>query len=439
MEVPVTQQAPAAFGSEDISQSLHSGPGTVRLKKRQLLPMFVAQFTLYLAWIAPLGYSLAVRIAQVDPNGRDNVLAFALSMPGILVLFVAPLLGVLSDRTRSRLGRRRPWLLAGTIVGAGGAVVLGLGATVPMVIVGWTISFVGYTMVAAMIVTHLGDTLPEVQRGKVMGINGAMTQIAPVVGTALAASTASMPAAMFLIPGALAFIGGIIFFSVMKDKRLAVTPPAVNVKALLSGYWFNPRRYPNLGWVVLSRAMVFLALSFFGLYTVYLLSSRLGLDAAQVGALSAAVGLGGVVTAILGAVGSGWLSDKLGRRKPFLIVSALLLASAMVLIATMNSIPQYVVAALLSSFAIGVYGAVDQATGLDVMPREGENGRYLAIFSLGNQVPQAFGPLLAAVVLSLFGGEYGWVYIAAGAFAVLGALAIIPIRLGNTMPAKENA
>jgi MFS family permease len=429
LEIPAGQPATLEFGSEQLSGAAVPPQATVKMSKRQLVAVFFAYFTLYLAWIAPLGYSLAVRIAQIDPANRNTILAIGLSVPSFLAVVIVPLVGVLSDRTRSRLGRRRPWMLAGTVLGVLGAVLLGLGTSVPVVLIGWTVSFAGYSVVAAMIITHLGDRLPEIQRGKVMGGLGALSQIGPVIGVAVAAAASSSPALMFIFPGVLAAVGGLIFIAVMKDDQVTGALPAFNLPRLLRGFWFNPRKHPNLGWVILSRALIFLALSFFGLYTVYLLGERLGLDAAAIGALSATIGLGGVVTAILGAVGSGWLSDKLGYRKPFLVISGLLLGAAMLLVATMTNVGQYAVAALLSSFAIGVYGAVDQATGLDVMPREGENGRYLAIFGLGNQVPQSFGPLLAALVLAIVGGDYGWVYVAAGAFAVLGAIAILPLRL----------
>jgi MFS family permease len=86
----------------------------------------------------------------------------------------------------------------------------------------------------------------------------------------------------------------------------------------------------------------------------------------------------------------------------------------------------------MSSLGIGIYGAVDQALALDTLPsEENENGRYLAIFGLANAVPQAFGPFLAALVLSLAGGDYTWVYFVAAGAAVLGALAIIPISVGR--------
>ncbi|MBB6405125.1 MFS transporter [Arthrobacter sp. AZCC_0090] len=430
-EVPTGQPVILAAGAAEISESL-AEPKLARMTVRQLLPIFITTFTLFVAFIAPISYSLAVRIAQIDPAVKDAMLPLAIGIPGLVVVLFNPLVGMLSDRTKSRFGRRRPWMLAGSVVSIVGAVFVGVAPSVTAIIVGWCIAFVGYSVSASMITAYFGDRLPESQRGKVMGINGALTNIAPIFGFALAAAFTTMPVAMFLVPGGLAFLGGLLFVVLAKDQKFTGPAREFDVKALLRGFYFNPRKYPNLGWVWLSRAFVFVALSFLSLYTVYLLSARLGMSAAEIGALSATLGLGGVVCGIVGAVGSGWLSDKLRSRKPFLIVSALLLAVAMVLIATASSLPMYIVANLLSSLSIGVYGAVDQALALDVIPhQEDQNGRYLAIFGLGSAIPQAIGPFFAGIILAVFGGEYGWVYAIGGVFAVAGALAIIPISIGK--------
>jgi MFS family permease len=109
-----------------------------------------------------------------------------------------------------------------------------------------------------------------------------------------------------------------------------------------------------------------------------------------------------------------------------------MLAVSMILIATMTSLPMFVAAQVISSVAIGAYGAVDQAIALDVIPHaENQNGRYLAIFGLGSAVPQAIGPFFAGLVIAMAGGEYGWVYAAGAVFAVAGAAAIIPISIAK--------
>ncbi|WP_181433479.1 MFS transporter [Curtobacterium sp. MCPF17_031] len=403
-----------------------------RMPKRRILPALIAQLTLYIAFVAPSSYSLAVRIQDLAPESRDTALSLAIGIPCAIVILITPLVGVLSDRTRSAWGRRRPWLLAGIATGAAGSVIIAVVPSLGALIAGWTVAYIGYTITAIMILAFFGDQLPENQRGRVMGLNGSITYIGPIMGILVATQLHESPAAMFLVPGALALIGGLVFVLVMRDEVVTTPKVAVRMSEIFNGFWFNPRKYSNLGWVWLSKALVFLSLAFTSIYSVFLLTSRLGLDAAAVGGVVALTGVAGVATSIIGAIGSGWVSDKVGSRKPFLLVSALLIGVAALIVGTTGSIPQFVLGSILGSFAIGVYGAVDQAVQLDVLPQEeDQNGRFLSTLGLANQIPQAVGPFLAGAVVAIAVGNYTAVYIVAGVCAVLGAAAILPISLGR--------
>ncbi len=56
-----------------------------------------------MAAIVPMAYSLAVRLEELAP-GRPDLLGVLLGIGSAATLIVAPLTGVLSDRTRSRWG-----------------------------------------------------------------------------------------------------------------------------------------------------------------------------------------------------------------------------------------------------------------------------------------------------------------------------------------------
>ncbi|MBY4039164.1 MFS transporter [Rhodococcus fascians] len=418
----------AETGSEQIGAALRDSE-PAKLRFRQLGPLFLAQATLYVAFIAPSAFSLAIRLEQIAPEGKNTLLAIAVGLPALFAVLIGPVAGVLSDRTRSRMGRRRPWLLGGGAMGLIGTTGIGLASTPALIIAGWTVAFVGYTIVSIMILAYLADRLPESQRGRVAGINGAITQIAPIAGVSVAGSFVHAPVLMFAIPAAIAFFGGLVFVVLMKDPANPEARATLRTDELLQGFWFNPRKYPNLGWVWLSKALVFTALSFLQLYNVYLISSKLGLEATAVAALVASVGLLNVVAAIAGAIGSGYLSDKFSSRRPFLVVSATTLGVGLVTVGSISSVPQYVIGSLICSLSIGVYGSVDQALQLDVLPpEENQNGRYLSTLNLANQSTQAVGPFMAAGVLLLAGGDYSWVYYVAALFTVLGAVAIIPVK-----------
>ena len=432
-DVPLGTAAGLELGAEDIGAALSDADAPLtKVRRRYLVPLIAAYMALYVAWITPIGFSLAIRVQQIDPAGKDTALALAVGIPGIIVVFTSPLIGVLSDRTLSRFGRRRPWFFGGAVLGVVGSAMVGLAPSVAVVIIGWSIAYIGYSACGAMILTHLSDLLPEEQRGKVAGISGAVTQVGPIIGIVFAGIFVGVPLIMFLAPAGFAFVFAVIFVIVMKDRAITTRPGPVDVKELVRGFYFNPRKYSNLGWVWISRAFIFLALSFSTTYGVYLLGSRLGLEPAVIAGIVATAGGLSIIVAIAGALISGFLSDKLHSRKPFLVASAALLAIGMVVVAATQSTTQYIIGGLITSLAIGVYGAVDQAIQLDVLPHaEKQNGRYLGIIQLAHQVPQAVGPLIAGGLIALAAGNYTIVYIVGAVVSVLGALAILPISIGR--------
>jgi len=295
--------------------------------------------------------------------------------------------------------------------------------------VAWAIAFIGYTATGGMFVTHLGDRLPAEQQGKVAGFTGAVTQVAPIFGVAIAGSFAAMPLAMFVVPAAVAFVLGMIFVVVMKDEAATGPRERFDVKGLLRGFYFNPRRHPDFAWVWISRAMIFLALSFMQVYTVYLIADRLHLAPAAIAGLVSTIGLLGIVVAIAASILSGTLSDRLGTRKPFILGGAGLIAVGLVITGTVTSIPQLIIGSIISTLGVGAFGAIDQAIGLDTLPKDqGQNGRFVGIFNLANQLSQAIGPFLAGAIVALVAGNYTWVYITAAAFAVIGGLLILGVR-----------
>lgn len=425
---PVGLGAAAEIAGENAA-SLIEGPGETKLGKGYLAILVISYFALYIAWIAPIGFSLAIRVEQIDEASKDTALALAIGIPGILVLLTGPLVGILSDRTRVRFGRRRAWMLGGIVTGLVGSLLVGLAPTIPLLIAAWALAYVGYTAAGGMFLTHLGDRLPEQQRGKVAGFTGAVTQVAPIFGVALAGGFVAMPFVMFAAPAIVAFIIGLIFVFVMKDMPVATPKPPVNFRSVAEGFYFNPRRHPNFAWVWISRCLIFIALSFMTLYTVYLLSARLELDSAAIAGLVAIQGVLGIAVAVLGSIVSGTLSDRLKSRKPFIVVGALLLAAGLVITATLQSIPQFFIGGIVGILGVGIFSAIDQAIGLDALPTDqGQNGRFMGIFNLANQIAQGIGPFLAGGILLLAGGEYAWVYFVAAAVAVLGGLLILPVR-----------
>ena len=90
--------------------SPEAAPALPRVSARYIWLMVLAQFGVFTAFITPLGISLSVKVAQLAP-GHEEYLGYITGAGAATVVLTGPLLGVLSDRTRSRL----PLLFAGSV------------------------------------------------------------------------------------------------------------------------------------------------------------------------------------------------------------------------------------------------------------------------------------------------------------------------------------
>lgn len=156
-----------------------------KVGSRYITFMVLAQFGVFVAFITPIAISLAVRVGELAP-GHEEYLAYITGIGALAVMLTAPLFGTLSDRTRTRLGRRRPWMIGGMILGVVSLFVMALAPSILVLGVGWVLAQLGWGQVLVNLQTSTADRLPESQRGKVAGLAGFATQIGPVFGVVIA-------------------------------------------------------------------------------------------------------------------------------------------------------------------------------------------------------------------------------------------------------------
>jgi MFS family permease len=89
----------------------------------------------------------------------------------------------------------------------------------------------------------------------------------------------------------------------------------------------------------------------------------------------------------------------------------------------------FLVAMAAAGIGHGLYFAVDLALVTEVLPdRQRDAAKDLGILNITNALPQSVAPLLGPAILALGGGDYAWLFVAAGAIALAGSLAILPLR-----------
>ena len=97
--------------------------------------------------------------------------------------------------------------------------------------------------------------------------------------------------------------------------------------------------------------------------------------------------------------GSGWLSDKMGRRKPFVIGSALVMALALIIGGRAAGFNQFIVAWMVFAVGQAMYLTVDLALCAQVLPNEADTGKDMAVFGLALNLPTILVPAAAPAIL----------------------------------------
>ncbi|MCZ9880593.1 MFS transporter [Arthrobacter sp. B2a2-09] len=425
---PVT--AGTAAGPEDEAMPV-GHPQLMPLSWRHILFIVLANFGVSMAYIVPLTYSLALRIDQLAP-GHEEVLGYATGIASGIIVLTAPLFGVWSDRTRSRLGRRRPFMIGGAIVGFAALLVIAVAPNVVVVCAAWVFANLGWGSAISAIQNVQADRLPDSQRGKVSGLVGLASQIAPVLGVSIAYAMGRNILLIFVVPGLIG-IAFLLFFLISggeKDSRhLETRTEPITGRMLFGKYFFNARAYPDFAWNLLGRFVFFLGLYANTTFSTFFYAQRLNLPVGEVAGTVAIVGILGIIAASLGAIGAGFFSDKLRRRKLFTMFGAVLFAVGAVVEAFAHSFPSLVAGALLMNLAIAVFNAVDQAIVLTVLPNRTETGRYMAIVTFAQKIPSAIAPLVATLIITIgsVGGEknYTILYLMGGVLALIGGLIVL--------------
>nr|WP_275414682.1 MFS transporter [Actinoplanes durhamensis] len=202
------------------------------------------------------------------------MLSIVVAVGGLTSLAAFPLIGRLSDRSTSRLGRRRPFLLAAAVLIAAGSVL-----TLSCIVV-------STGSVAAMVATSaiVPDQFEPARRGTPSSMVGPGSPIGAVLGLFLAQLVQEHLAAMILLPAGVAVVALLLLTFVLKDRRLSPQErPAFVLRESLGTFWVNPRRYPSFGLAWASRLFIFFGVAAVNAYQAFYLIDVQHVDQATVG------------------------------------------------------------------------------------------------------------------------------------------------------------
>lgn len=403
-----------------------------RVGGRWTTRLALANLGLWMGYFGPLQVLLPVQAEQIDPAGKEAFLGIATAAGALVAVLVNPLVGALSDRTTGRFGRRRPWALAGALGGAAGLALLAGQTTLAGVALGWCVAQAGLNVLQAALTAVVPDQVPVTQRATVSGWISVPQSLGVVVGVLVVTVLVTGNASGYLVTAALVVVLALPFVLGTPDPPLAVADrPPFALGAFVRRFWLDPRRHPDFAWAFGTRFLVQLGNALATLYLLYYLRDQVRYEQIFPGG-RAEDGLLLVIllytaAAVVATVVGGVISDRSGRRKRSVVVSGLVTAVPGITLALWPTWPVVLASAVVLGIGFGAYMSVDQALVTQVLPAAADRGRDLGVINIANSAPQVLGPVIAAPLVSSFGG-YPVLYLTVAVVTVLGAVFVLRIR-----------
>ncbi|WAM12519.1 MFS transporter [Rhodococcus sp. JS3073] len=403
-------------------------PPTEKAPPKLVGSMALAQFGLSIALLTPVTASLTIKVQSLV--GTDNVIAVfgAVSSIGALAAFLAnPIFGRISDRTTGRFGRRRPWLLIGIVGLAVSELILALVPSIVGIAIAWFAAQAFANAAQAALMASIADQIPPQQRGRVSGLIGVMQQSSKLGAAYAAQFLVANMLLMFLIPAVIGIVFLLPFLLLLPDKPLLERPPSEGFRVVLKTFWLSPRRYPDFAYAWSSRFMITMALYLFMTYRLLYMQHELGLSIARATAVMATGVLFYTITLAVAGQVAGWLSDRVGRRKPFVVTACLIFGIGLVMLTQAHTAGGFYVAEVVLGLGFGIYMGVDLALVIDVLPGLDDSAKNLGVLNMANVLPQTLAPGIGALLIGIGGHNYDLLLSTAAAACAVGALLIFPI------------
>jgi maltose/moltooligosaccharide transporter len=377
---------------------------------------------------------------------------FIMTIDNILALFIGPFIGMLSDSSKSRMGRRLPFILFPMPFMVIGLIIVGF---VPDLIspeksgnlsmlVGLFIPF--FIALVAILVGNafmdgtknalLFDWTPSEKRTMATGISILVATITVVIVVLLSSSLFEIFKPLpFLLAAVVLLVSVLLVFFFVKD---APTPSEVkeenlNVRKIIAVIKDLPREHGrSLIFFMLSMFFAYLGVALVQAFLTSYAVSVVGMDAGPAGMLMAIFAVGGAVMALPAA----WLAGKFGRR-PMMMIGFGIMVVISILIAFIPNKTFLMVSMVFT--AVGwIMANVGQSPMIaDHAPSDTYLATFISMLVVVSTLSNIVGPNIGGWIVQITGNNYNMIWpMVAGVF-VVATLFLIPVTRGEAKKSGE--
>ncbi|WGW12447.1 MFS transporter [Saxibacter everestensis] len=423
---PNTTEAPQVIPPDTTDQS---GTLSPTANSRLLPSIGITTLILFAAYAGLIAVLLPNQVTAIDATHKVGNLAIVTTVSFVFTLFAQPIVGAFSDRTRSRHGRRAPWMIIGVAVAAVFLIGLGSLQSILWITVFWVIIQVALNAMQGPLTAITPDRFPRSRRGVASAMLGLGSGIGGTVGVIAAGQLANNVGVGYTAFGIAVLVVTLIFVLLNRDfSSKGVVHPPFNWKNFFAGFWISPRKHPDFAWAFAARFLFILGYFVAFTYQLFILTDYIGLSLNAANSTIGLISIASLITTVISVPLAGWLSDKLGRRKVFIYVASVLMIVGLLMPLLMPNVTGMLAMSAINGFGFGLYMSCDTALMTEVLPGGGTGaGKDLGILNVATNIPQSMSAALAALIITFFGG-YPALFVFAMICVAAAAFVIIPIK-----------
>lgn len=390
--------------------------------------MFLINVFGYAAIGASLSVLLPTQVRSAAGADAPSALALVTGVSAIASMAMPPIAGLLSDRTRTKWGRRAPWILFGGLATALALILLGAVGSVAGLLIGWFLVQATVNIGLNVILSTIPERIPARRHGLASTIQGLGLPVGSIVGVQVGAAVVATPFVGYVLLGVMFAIASAVCAVLVRTPAGAVEMPKRRSASEELKLMFGSLKFRDYRWVFISRAVLYLGYNIVSAFSLYILQDYIhlpkGLTAAGGVASAATLSL---IMVTVGTVIAGPLVDRVGHHRGFVVFSSLLLTASLLIPFLSPTWTGYLLQASVGGLALGAFLGVDLALATLVLPRTGDAGRDLGVFHIALNAPQVIAPFLASIAVTSLGG-YPTLFIGGAVIAFIGSITVLRVR-----------
>lgn len=422
----------------------NTGTGAKGFGSRDYIKITIFGLALSALWSSLHTIIIPMRLLDfVAESEKASYLSIIIGVGLLLAIIVQPIAGAISDRSGLSWGRRRPYILVGTILAILFLPGIGFSDSYVTLLVIYCLLQVSGNTAQGPYQALIPDLVPGGKRGLASGVKSLLEMVG---GLAVVGLIAYLMDRYFIEQGGpwlgyaiatlvVILLGTMVATVVMvKERPRGSSSQLPLLPTLYKSFKIDVKASPDFVWFLVSRLLIFAAFAALQKFALFFLMDVVGVTrpAAATFNFLIVVGIGMLAAAYF----AGRLSDRVGRR-PIVLSSGLLGALGIALLFFFHSYSAIMFAAGVIGIASGAFMSTNWALATDLVAK-GEEARYLGLTNLATAGGSALTLFIIGPLIDFFnarspGQGYQAMFLVSFVFLVAGSLLVLKIK-GQGLP-----